>query len=366
MNKSRKQLFVFFLEIIVTTVLYMILDTAGFYKYIVVVLYGSVSFLWKKEEIISSLKENTYIFLPILIYCGLGLCFSVLGGNQTIWTIKTVVFLILPPMFSLSLYVMNAKDKKHMVDIQFWSAVLCYFITKAEYILSGWKVESAFAFVFGLFGIYYIWRQKWLRVLIALVVMHFANKRIAVLAVIACVCLMLFFSIVKYSSKWIYIIWGILMTAVGTYLYTIFSGILVVLCEKFGINTMTRIDIYMKIVDRIPQFQLRGRGLGSVNELLAELLSPDMFNHWYQNPHNDFLKIYLELGAIGWVFFMASYLIVFYIAEHKKTHKRALSQLFITIVYFMVLMATDNVSIYILFLVPMYSICLALANERTD
>ena len=49
----------------------------------------------------------------------------------------------------------------------------------------------------------------------------------------------------------------------------------------------------------------------------------------------------------------------------KRIHQRALSLMFVIFVYFMMLMTTDNVSIYILFLVPMYSICLALIREKT-
>ena len=51
-------------------------------------------------------------------------------------------------------------------------------------------------------------------------------------------------------------------------------------------------------------------------------------------------------------------------AWKKRIKKQALSQLFVIFVYFMLLMTTDNVSIYVLFLIPMYSICLALMGEK--
>lgn len=363
MEKSKKQIIVFCLEVIAMITLYTFLDIAGIYKYIAVIIVGSVLLLWKKN-IINEIKADGYLLVPVIIYCGLGLCLSAFGGNQTIWTLKTAAFWIVSPIFALILGMTYDTERAHMVDIQFYGAVLSYLLTKGGYILLIGEWESPFAFVFGLFALYYVWRHKWLQAVLAIAVMHFANKRIAVLAVVLCLCMMLFLKIVKYSKKWIYTLWAMLMLTVSVYLYGIFSGMFAVFCEKFQIDTMTRLEMYAQIVEKVPGFRWFGQGLGAVNEMLAGMLSAEVFSRWYENPHNDFLKIYIELGGVGLFLFLASYLIIFYIAEKKGIEKRALSQLFVTLVYFMMLMTTDNVSIYILFLVPMYSICLALMGER--
>lgn len=363
MEKNRKQIVVFCLEIIAMTLLYTILDLAGIYKYMVVIASGLALFLWKRNNI-CQLKEDGYLLIPAMIYCGIGLCLSVFGGNQTFWTIKTVAFWMIPPLFALLLGMAYDSNRSHMVDIQFYGALLSYLATKGGYILLVGEWESAFAFVFGLFGIYYVWRHRWIAAAAAMIGMHFANKRIAVFAVVLCLILMLFLKLVKYSEKWIAALWIMLMTTVGVYLYGIFSGAFAVLCERFQIDTMTRVDMYAQIAEKVPGFRWLGQGLGAVNEMLAGMLSAEVFNRWYENPHNDFLKIYLELGALGLFLFLASYLIIFYIAGKKGIERRALSQLFIIVTYFMMLMTTDNVSIYILFLVPMYSICLALMGEN--
>lgn len=365
MEKNRKQKIVFCFEVIAMILLYTILDLAGIYKYLVVIAIGVAVFLWKRNNI-WKMKGDGYLFVPVIIYCGIGLCLSAFGGNQTVWTLKTVVFWILPPIFTLVLGVVYEADRFRLISIQFYGAVLSYLFTKGQYILLVGEWESPFAFVFGLFGIYYAWRHEWLHVIVAMIVMHFANKRIAVLAFALCLILMVFLKFVKYSEKWIATLWAMLMATVGIYLYGIFSGTFAVFCEKFQIDTMTRIDIYTRIAEIVPGFRWLGLGLGYVNELLAQMLSAEVYHRWYENPHNDFLKIYLETGSIGLFLFLLSFFAVFYMAKRNGIEKRALSQLFVIITYFMMLMTTDNVSIYILFLVPMYSICLALLNEKGE
>ena len=194
--------------------------------------------------------------------------------------------------------------------------------------------------------------------------MYYADKRIVTLAVFLCVCLMIFMKVVKYSAKWIKALWGMLIFAGCFYVYGICEGWLERFCVWAGIDTSHRLDVYPQLAVHIPENYLLGRGLGTANELLAEILEPWLYG-WFENPHNDLLKIFVELGAIGIVLFLVSYLVVFKIAE-KKITQRALSQLFVTFVYFVLLMTTDNVSIYILFLVPMHSICLALLGEKKE
>ena len=198
----------------------------------------------------------------------------------------------------------------------------------------------------------------------AIFFMYFADNRIATIAVTGCMLLMLFMNFVQYGKKWIYALWGMLTFVGCGYIYSIRSGLLEWFCVKMGIDTSHRLDVYPVVAANLPEDYLFGKGLGTTNEMLPNILEPWLIE-WFENPHNDLLKIYVELGAIGLVLFLLSYLVVFKIAE-KKITQRALSQLFVIFVYFVLLMTTDNVSIYILFLMPMHSICLALAGEKKE
>ena len=58
MEKNRKQIVVFCLEIIAMTLLYTILDLAGIYKYMVVIANGLELLLWKRNNIGELKKEG--------------------------------------------------------------------------------------------------------------------------------------------------------------------------------------------------------------------------------------------------------------------------------------------------------------------
>ena len=362
-TRVKKSIMICF-EMVVMALFFDLLDKAGIDKYIMTVAVTGILFFFfcdNKEEMLS----YVYLLLPIAVYCGAGLLLSLCSRNVTAWTLKTVAFWTLPPLFSLVLSHVYGKGKSHLVDIQFYGCAIAYLFSKGGYILLIGQWESTLAFVFGLFVLYYTYRKKWSQVAVAALLMYFANKRIAVFAVVACLGLMGIMKLLQYGKKWLYIFWGLWMTAVGVYIYSICSGLFAAFCERFHIDTNTRLGVYMQVAEQIPDNNFFGQGLGVCNEMLKNMLPEWMFTQYYNNPHNDFLKFYVELGAIGLLLLLLSYFVVFYIAG-KKLQQHAFPQLFVTIMYFMLLMTTDNVSIYISFLIPMYSVCFALMSERKE
>lgn len=364
MNEKMKKSLLLFLEIAGMTIFYGVLNSGGADKYILVMVIG-LMILWFCRTKVYKFDYYFYLMIPVALYCGLGLILSFFGGTRTLWTLKTVSFWVLPPVFTYVLGLAYEKDRYHMVDVQFYGAMIYYCVTNWREILAVGSFESTFAFVFGLFSIYYAYRHRWGCMLMAVGLMYVADKRIATLAVVACLLLMVVMKLLKYSKKIIYVFWGFWSMAVATYLYSICSGFFAVLCERYHIDTNTRLDVYLLVAEQIPDKYMFGKGLGTANEMLAGLLDPETFQRWFNNPHNDFLKIYVELGAIGLFLILMSYFFVYYFVG-KKVKQQSLSQLFVVTIYFMMLMTTDNVSIYILFLIPMYSICLALTAEQDN
>lgn len=362
MSENVKKSLRLLLEIAGMTIFYGVLDSGGADKYILVMFVG-LMILWLCRKKGYEFDDYFYLVIPVALYCGLGLMLSFFGGTKTLWTLKTVSFWILPPVFAYILGMAYVKDRYRMVDVQFYGAVIYYCYTNWREILAVGSFESTFAFVFGLFAIYYAYRHRWICTVVAAGLMYVADKRIATLAVVACLLLMAVMKLFKYSKKVLYAFWGMWSIAVGAYLYSICSGFFAVLCERYQIQTSTRVDVYTLVAEYLPERYLFGKGIGAANELLAKILDPYLFQRWFNNPHNDFLKIYVELGAVGLFLFLISYFFVYYFVG-KKAEKRNLSQLFVVTIYFMMLMTTDNVSIYILFLIPMYSICLALLGEK--
>lgn len=363
-EENIRKVVLFLLEIAAMILLYTTLNSVGIYKYIVLCCI-SIFLLVINHQKLGNVLPDCYLVIPILLYCGMGIVLSIFGGTMTEWTIKTLGFWTLPPVFSALLCITYDQKRGHMIDMQFYGCILAYLLPILEWFLFGGGVgESIFAFSLGLFAVYYIWKHKWLHAVIAAFFMYYADKRIVTLAVILCICLILFMKLVKYSKKLVKVLWSLLIAASCFYVYSIYSGLFERFCGWVGINTTYRLNVYSQLAAHIPENYYVGKGIGTANEMIVEFVDPWLI--WaFENPHNDLLKIFIELGAIGLVLFLTSYLVVFKIAEKKLT-QRALSQLFVIFVYFVLLMTTDNVSIYILFLVPMHSICFALAGEKKE
>ena len=108
-------------------------------------------------------------------------------------------------------------------------------------------------------------------------------------------------------------------------------------------------------------FFAAGHGLGIVEKLLSA---------WniekFSNLHNDLLKFHIELGFVGLLLYFISFSIMFYLIG-KRFGRRKMSLFISMATYTMILFATDNVSIYIIFLIPLYSIYFAaLADNKIE
>ena len=96
-----------------------------------------------------------------------------------------------------------------------------------------------------------------------------------------------------------------------------------------------------------------GNGLGNIKNILDCWAIPT-----YDHLHNDLLKFYIELGFLGLLLLLLGFAICFF-RVGRKIGKPQMTFLLVMAVYSIVLFATDNVSIYILYLIPMYSMCFA-------
>ena len=298
-NLSKKQLYI---EWILWSLLFAFIDMPGMYKYIAIVVISIVTVIrnWRKYK---TVLKSVYFMLPVMVYCGIGLICSVLNNNITVWTIKTVVFWMLPPLFLLALCFRYDQEESRLADVQFKACVTAYVGVRIGFILINGQFESPFAFVFGLFAIYYIYKHKWKWAVLALLLMYFGNKRIAILAVLSCVILMLVMKCAKYRRKWMGVFWGLIAIANGVYIYWICSGILVKICSLLGIDTSYRLDVYSQLAEHIPKRYYLGKGIGEANIMINKYVDPNLI--WaFENPHNDILKTYIELGAVGLTLFL--------------------------------------------------------------
>lgn len=348
------------LELVFMTILYAMLDNvAGIKKYAVILALCMVFFvLGRKKK--WSVEALFCIALPVISYVLLGSLGALVGTNSQISTVKVILYVLVPLILAFSMYVYYGKDMKHIVDMHFFGSILGYALFDAPYFAKIFQWESIYAFTFGIFVIYYAYQKKWVFCALAGLFVWFTEKRIAFLAVIVTLLLMGTLWLFRENKKLVFGFWGAVTGVVYLYLYLIYSGTMSAFCWGANINTNGRVEMYERVANEV-KFSLGylGKGLGTVENLLE---------HWnvstYVNLHNDLLKFYIELGFIGLLVYLLSYIIMFYVTE-KRFGKSKMCFLFGISAYTMLLFTTDNVSIYMLYLIPMYSTLFAvMASEK--
>lgn len=360
MTDSKVKLIIrYVLEIILAIILYAILDNvSGIKKYIVVVSASLLlGFFSRKREWF--LEVLIFAGLPVCCYVILGSISALIAGNSQVETVKVILYVCVPLFLAFSLYTFYGAKMDHAVNIQFVGSVLAYSIFDAPYFAKIFHWESIYSFVFGIFVIYYVYQKKWKLASLAMLFVIFTEKRIVILAILAVIVVMAVMWLFEENKKLALVIWGITIGIVFVYLYLIYSGIMVEFCWGANINTNGRVEIYSKMASEA-KFSLLyfGKGLGTVENLLQ---------HWnvleFENLHSDLLKFYIELGFLGLLTYLISYGIVFLRVE-EKIGKREMCYYLSLMIYTIVLFATDNVSIYMIYLIPMYSTVFAVLSSN--
>ena len=350
----------YFIELAIMLLLYVLFDQGGMIKYPVSLILCMI-FLWIGRKKAWSLEIIICTAVPTVAYLLLG-CFSAMlcAGSQ-MTTEKVLMYLLIPFVLAFSMYVFYGKEMKHIIFIQLAGCVLAYAVFDAPTFIKIFRWESVFAFSFGLFALYYFYKKQWGTFVVSLLFLFFAEKRIAILAIFAGVLILLLLRFFRSSKKLAALIWAGVVASVYGYLYLIYSGIMDAFCWGANINTNGRVEMYSRMAGEFEFSPLFfGKGLGIVENLL---------NFWkverFANLHNDLLKFYIELGFLGLFIYLATYFVMFYMAE-KFTSAAKMSCLVAISVYTMILFATDNVSIYSLYLFPLYSIMFAVLAEEED
>lgn len=345
-------------EFLLFILLYRSFEIAGIKKYVVAIIFCFLClFLARKKEWDVA---NLCIAIPAVTYLVIGSMMGMIHGTYQFDTIKIILYGILSFMIALSLYACYGKDIGRIVDVQFFSCCIVYLSLTIVYMLTRFsRVESTFAFVFGIFTIYYAYQKRWKMFALSAVFMYLADKRIVLLGVAVSLLLLLILWLFEYNKKLVYAGWSIVAGFVFIYLYSIYSGILEAFCWGANINTNGRVEMYGRMARECQSF-FGGKGLGVVENLLECWNISD-----FANLHNDLLKFQIELGFLGLFIYLLSYCVMFHLIG-QKIEESKISFLFVISVYSMLLYATDNVSIYVMYLLPMYSVFFAVLSSEKE
>lgn len=353
-----RRILIYLFELIMMFAVFVVCDMPGTIKYAVVALL-SILFLLLGRKKKWSAESLICVSLPMIVYLMIGGFTSLINASAYSFTVKIFLFWLIPFLFAFSLYVFYGQDMARIVDVQFLASVLVYLITKGRFILETFTVESMFAYTYGAFFVYYAHKKNWVFCAIAAFGMILTDKRIVIMAVMIAVLMRGILWLFREDKRAALFMWGGTALISNIYLWLVYSGILEAFCKGVGINTNGRVKMYGKVAEWFGgNFLSFGNGLGSVETLLSA---------WnvekFSNLHNDLLKFHIELGFWGLLLYFISFGIAFYFIE-KKCGNKPMSLFVSMAVYTMMLFSTDNVSIYIIFLLPVYSIYFAVLSAN--
>lgn len=188
---------------------------------------------------------------------------------------------------------------------------------------------------------------------ISVVVFIVAWKRIGIFAVAITYLYFLLFSKSKRSNKSFFVkVTGIVGTIIClVYVSLVASGELVTLLKSFGIDMMGR-DIIYTYFRRFTTFSpmFMGKGVGFVGRQFDYTTSADLYNMAsIRALHNDFFKMYIEIGFIGFIVWVIWWLIKLprIIQKRYGVKKAFICLLFVLLAF--ILYTTDNTESYINF-----------------
>ncbi len=361
-NYSRKKIATFLIAILSV----MFLGTGGIFKYIYLLALGVLLTLFQRKGRINNSIVYKQVSIPNSIYTLLGLC-SVIMKGITIDTVKNLFFAWIPLMGVILITSSTPKKRQEsIIEILFYAFLCNQIIKMVQY--KGFKIETEYSFVFGLYAIYFIFRNNPSKMCLSILGTYVANKRIALFAAVAAVFVYLILQ-KRRSKKQAGFTKGrraIIALGIVTSLFLFFwvfacrYGIIEALFIRLRINSFGRIAQWVKFnpyYNMSPFFM--GNGVGFTENQLQKI-GLDTF----RNLHNDIMKFYIELGFLGFFIYIFSYFYYVYnLTIRKKAGYNQAVALYSIIIYTFICCMTDNISIYINYLVPMYMIVVFIANS---
>ena len=213
------------------------------------------------------------------------------------------------------------------------------------------------AYVLGLYIVFflYIYKNKKIKItrgttLLMLFFFALAWKRIGILAVVILAFYGFFFYKKKPHKKAFFIMaTGIAMVLV-CHVYVSFSASneLALILRGYGINMMGR-DIIYSYFRRFCTYSIDfpGRGIGFTGRQFDYVTSAELYNMASVKAlHNDFLKLFIELGFVGFAIWCAWWTIEIPTKIKNKIDINAAFSCMLLIMYTFILYTTDNTDSY--------------------
>lgn len=347
--------------------LFLLITKAGINKYFVLLALSAL-FVSVKRKI-----EPKYLVVAVhvVLYVVLGSVIAFMVSKFTFHSVKQSLIFAIAPITAISMFSMyGEEDSGKLVDIQFAALCVGYLILYARHHVPGefYYESNYYAYIFGVYGLIHFWRKKYVLCAVAILLMVVDHKRIvngAFAFTFFCLLVLLLAKKEKYQKR-INVAMRIVLVLVPILLVAVVkNGVLASVFAKYRIHSMGRLD-GPAVWNRIqPYYDMSifyiGKGSGWVEEWLGEIA----VHGFIRNLHNDILAAYVELGFIGFLFWILSFQVVIVYAGKKKDFRCA-NLVALLIGYMFINLITDNIYLYVTFLIPFYVILLDIIFGKSD
>lgn len=307
--------------------------------YIIMSVYNVFLFLSNRADIITIGRSISYITSMFITIIAVFATVYLLRDRALTCTIYAM-FLSILIVFIFNIFTNGAEALKGVIDT---------FVNNSGAI--NYFELHDITFAFGLiFLLYIIENEKIvgedLKIFVgSVLIMIVGFKRIQLLALVIMVVYLFIIKMLKDDLKRRKFIkftgWSLVIACI-VYVWSIESGILEQVMNSLGINTMGRISFY-KWICTYSDFKLSylGIGLGTTSKMM------EVYTKWpVATIHSDILRMFIEIGFIGFILWLWYYLIYSYKSICKKFSFGVGFIYFILTMYLYLLHFTDNTVSY--------------------
>lgn len=331
----------------------------GMLKYIIILL-GSLFCIISQRNKISI--SNMNIMIPPITYIIFGLFANISNHFWNYNSIKQFLLIIVPSVAAIGIYTVFHDKNIDVCKYIFWGIVVAN-IPSFAYFTRENLAESQYAFIYGIFILYFFYMKDWKYEFFCVFLFILANKRISIGAAIFCILVYIFLSRRKKKKLIIVVSSLTIMIVPYVYIWLVKNSWITLIFSKYSINSMGRIDMwknFSKYYILSPRFI--GEGIGWIFTRLEQIN-----NVAFGNLHNDLLATFLEVGFIGFSMWLIGHIVIIYKAYMKKNISfKAICLLILLIGYTLINYMTDNILLYINYWLPLNLIILKITDKTFE
>lgn len=367
MNEKARYYGMQILAALLTFGLFYIMKDEGITKYIVVLAASGVFFFYGIRYFD---KDFLFFLVPSLVYIVFGVGIAGFRGTITFQSVKEIAFAVIPWFSAVCFYMVSKRTGVDFIKWQYWSMILLT-ITWLRYYYVEDILESQYSFIFGVYLLYFCLIKKDIKyILFTTLMLYLMNKRIAMLAAVV---ILIVYDFVRYAIRKRTDLQGKVLSGLSALAIVSFLGYVVLLCilnlkGQFVQDLTSGRSVAWEAVKEYYQLSVfwTGKGLGDVVNCLGVLQFPSFTT----NLHNDLLKVYIEIGSIGYLIWLISHFFVCgRVCKRRKLSFNKAFFLVTVMIYTFLNYMTDNIMVYINYWFPAYLVIFSAVDfvgEQSD